>query len=196
MQLVTFSSAWAAWRTIVIARQFSCSVQLYVCFNGPLSFITNSLTLDVRGLGTKRDKGLGILNEIWLYEGVSKSFRTYFLERELQMVHLSATRCSCIAILWVILVSFAAIALCVASQQVFVIVDFVKRLSPETLDTRSYDDTAWPICQFSCRCWVGFWILPTLCFSTWARPQGVFMFSTYFSDFVPIFDISLNYCNS
>jgi hypothetical protein len=37
-------------------------------------------------------------------------------ERELQMVQLSATRCSCIAILGVILVSFAAITLCVASQ--------------------------------------------------------------------------------
>jgi hypothetical protein len=34
-----------------------------------------------------------------VYEGVSKSFRTDRLERELQMVQLSATRCSCIAIL-------------------------------------------------------------------------------------------------
>jgi hypothetical protein len=34
-----------------------------------------------------------------IYEGVSKSFRTGRLERELQMVQLSATRCSCIAIL-------------------------------------------------------------------------------------------------
>jgi hypothetical protein len=50
------------------------------------------------------------------YEGVSKSFRTGRLERELHMVRLSATRCSCSAILWVSLVSFAAISLCVASQ--------------------------------------------------------------------------------
>jgi len=35
------------------------------------------------------------------HEGVSKSFWTGRLERELQMVQLSATRCSCIAILWV-----------------------------------------------------------------------------------------------
>jgi hypothetical protein len=35
------------------------------------------------------------------YEGVSKSFRTGRLEPELQMVQLSATRCSSIAILWV-----------------------------------------------------------------------------------------------
>jgi hypothetical protein len=34
-----------------------------------------------------------------VYEGVSESFRTGRLERELQMVQLSATRCSCIAIL-------------------------------------------------------------------------------------------------
>jgi hypothetical protein len=33
------------------------------------------------------------------YEDVSKTFRTGLLERELQMVELSATRCSCIAIL-------------------------------------------------------------------------------------------------
>jgi len=33
------------------------------------------------------------------YVGVSESFRTYRLERELQMVQLSATMCSCIAIL-------------------------------------------------------------------------------------------------
>jgi hypothetical protein len=33
------------------------------------------------------------------YEGVSKSFRTGRLERELQMIELSATRCSFIAIL-------------------------------------------------------------------------------------------------
>jgi hypothetical protein len=49
------------------------------------------------------------------YDGVSKSFRTCFLERELQMVQLAATSCSCIAILWVSLVSFAAITICVAS---------------------------------------------------------------------------------
>jgi hypothetical protein len=56
------------------------------------------------------------------YEDVSKSFRIGRLERELQMVQLSATGCSCIAILWVSLVSFAAITLCVASQRVFIVV--------------------------------------------------------------------------
>jgi len=57
-----------------------------------------------------------------MYEGISKSFRTGRLSRELQMVQLSATRCSCVAILRAGLVSFAAITLCVASQQVFMVV--------------------------------------------------------------------------
>jgi hypothetical protein len=62
------------------------------------------------------------------------------------MVQLSVTRCICIAILSVSLVSFAAITLCVASQRVFIIVvvvvvvvvvvimDSVQKL----LDTPSY----------------------------------------------------------
>jgi hypothetical protein len=56
------------------------------------------------------------------YKGVSKSFWIGRPERELQMVQLSATRWSCIAILWVIIVSFAAITLCVACQRVFIVV--------------------------------------------------------------------------
>jgi hypothetical protein len=36
---------------------------------------------------------------VLFYAGVSKSFRTGRLERELQMIKLSATRCSCIVIL-------------------------------------------------------------------------------------------------
>jgi hypothetical protein len=50
------------------------------------------------------------------YKGVSKSFQTGCLEQELQMVQLSATKCSCITILWVSLVISATITLCVASQ--------------------------------------------------------------------------------
>jgi hypothetical protein len=57
-----------------------------------------------------------------IYEGVPKIFRTRRLKRELQMVQLFATKCNCIAILWVSLVSFAATTLCVASQRVFIIV--------------------------------------------------------------------------
>jgi hypothetical protein len=40
-----------------------------------------------------------VKNTKYTYEGVFKSFRTGRLERELQMVEFSATRCSCIAIL-------------------------------------------------------------------------------------------------
>jgi uncharacterized membrane protein len=74
-----------------------------------------------------------------LYEGVSKSFRTGRLERELQMVQLSAIKCSCFVILLVSLVSFAVITLCVASQRVFIVVvyfviDSVRKL----LDIPSY----------------------------------------------------------
>jgi hypothetical protein len=74
-----------------------------------------------------------------MYEGVSKSFRTGRLEREMQMVQLSATRCSFVAILWVSLVSFAAITLCVASQWVFIaIVCFVIDSVRKLMDTTSY----------------------------------------------------------
>jgi hypothetical protein len=73
------------------------------------------------------------------YEVLSKTFQTGRLERELQMVQPSATRCSCIAILWVSLVSSASITLCVASQRVFIVaiyffIDWVRKL----LDTPSY----------------------------------------------------------
>jgi hypothetical protein len=72
------------------------------------------------------------------YEGVTKSFRAGRLERELQMLQLSATLCSCIAILWVSLVSSAAIILCVASQRVFIVVYFVIDSVRKLLDTPSY----------------------------------------------------------
>jgi hypothetical protein len=74
------------------------------------------------------------------FEGVTKSFRTGRLEQELQMVQLSATRCSCIAILSVSLASFTAITLCVAFERVFIVVlvyfviDSVRKL----LDTPLY----------------------------------------------------------
>jgi hypothetical protein len=75
-----------------------------------------------------------------LYEGVSKSFGTGHLERQLQMVQLSAIRCSCITVLWVSLKSFAAITFSVASQReipkvsVYFVIDSVRKL----LDTTSY----------------------------------------------------------
>jgi hypothetical protein len=60
------------------------------------------------------------------------------------MVQLSATRCNCIAILWVSLVRFAAITLCVASQRaipevsVYFVIDSVWKI----LDTPSYSTMA------------------------------------------------------
>jgi hypothetical protein len=74
------------------------------------------------------------------YESVTKSFRTGRPEREMQMVKLSATRCSCIAVLWVSLVSFAAITICVASQRVFIVllVYFIIESVRKLLDTPSY----------------------------------------------------------
>jgi hypothetical protein len=73
-----------------------------------------------------------------VYMGVTKSFRTGRLERELQMVQLSAIRCSCIAVLWMSLVSSAAITLCVSSQRVFIVVYFVIDSVRKLLDTSSY----------------------------------------------------------
>jgi hypothetical protein len=55
-------------------------------------------------------------------DGVAKTFGPGHLEQELQMIQLSATRCSSIAILWVSLVSFAAITIYVATQRVFIVV--------------------------------------------------------------------------
>jgi hypothetical protein len=73
------------------------------------------------------------------YEGLSKSFRTGRLELELQMVQLSATRCSCIASLEVSIVSFAAITLCIASQWVVqeVSIYFVIESVRKHMDTSS-----------------------------------------------------------
>jgi len=70
----------------------------------------------------------------WKYESVSKSFPTGRLERKLQTEQLSATRCGCIAIMRVSLVSFAAITLFIASQRVIPKVKriFLYRFGPET----------------------------------------------------------------
>jgi len=76
-----------------------------------------------------------------IYDGVSKSSRTGLLERELRIVQLSDTRYSCIAILWVSLMSFVAIILYVTSQWVsiiIVVVHFVIDSVRELLVTPSY----------------------------------------------------------
>jgi hypothetical protein len=89
-------------------------------------------------------KILKFVNFLSLIRGcVSKRFRTGHLERELQMVQLSATTCSCIAILWISLVSFAAITLCVASQRMFVVVYFVIDSLRKLFVTPSYNKLTW-----------------------------------------------------
>jgi hypothetical protein len=69
------------------------------------------------------------------YEDVTKSFRTGRLERELQIVQLSATRRNCITILWVSLVTFIVITLCCFSTSICCsfFIDSVRKL----LDTLS-----------------------------------------------------------
>jgi hypothetical protein len=67
------------------------------------------------------------------------------------MVQFSTARCSCIAILWVNLVSLTAITLCVASQRliivvgVYFVIDSVRKL----FDTPSY------ITPHECKVWRG-----------------------------------------
>jgi hypothetical protein len=86
-----------------------------------------------------------------LHEGVSKSFWTGCLEWELQMVHLSETRCSCITILCVSLVSSATTTLCVASQWVFIVVSiyFIIGSVWQLLDTPLYS----LLHVLTCHCW-------------------------------------------
>jgi len=68
------------------------------------------------------------------YEGASKGIRTGRLEIELQIVQLSATKCSCTAILWLSLVSCATIALWRRQQRViskvsiYFVIDSVRKL--------------------------------------------------------------------
>jgi hypothetical protein len=58
------------------------------------------------------------------------------------MVELSATRYSCIDILWVSVVSFATITLCVASQRVFIVVYFVIDSVRKLLDIQVYGNVS------------------------------------------------------
>jgi hypothetical protein len=71
-----------------------------------------------------------------MYEGVSKTLRTGRLELQLQMAQLSATSRSCIAILWVSLVSFVAIIIRVAPQRMFIVVSVIDSFR-KLLDTPS-----------------------------------------------------------
>jgi hypothetical protein len=90
-----------------------------------------------------------VKNAFPLYECASKNLRNGRLERELQMIQFSTIGCSSIAILWVSLVSFAAITLCVASQRVFIfVVYFVMHSVRKLLDTPSYAFMAWWLVKY------------------------------------------------
>jgi hypothetical protein len=103
---------------IIIHKQNVYWLNLSLCLGHSNSVMVTSQLSET----SDRKKAVAWISEGNRYEGVSKSFRTGRLERELQMIQLSATRCSCISMLWVSLVSFVAIALCVASQRVFIVV--------------------------------------------------------------------------
>jgi hypothetical protein len=64
-----------------------------------LLYLDTTVFLDFKVLIFDGSTHLRSFPYVGLYEDVSKSFRTGRLEQELQMVQLSATRCSCITIL-------------------------------------------------------------------------------------------------
>jgi hypothetical protein len=70
--------------------------------------------------------------EEYVYVSVFKSFRTSRLARELQMVQLSASRCSYIAILLVSLVNFSAITLVLLLNESSLLISL--STSPETFE--------------------------------------------------------------
>jgi hypothetical protein len=102
----------------------------------PLIFLPNTILWTVQIMNLLDVYSLPLLPAS--YEGVSKTFRTGRPERELQMVQLSATICSCISILWVSLVIFAVITLCIAFQRVFFCCYFVIDSVRKLLDITSY----------------------------------------------------------
>jgi hypothetical protein len=112
---------------ICLILDFTCSKdEEGTCFPVYFYNINNvmSVCYDFHGdiLKVKQFYTLHCIVIVMTYEVVSKSFRTGRLEEELQMIQLSAIRYICIAILWVSLISFAAITLCVVSQRVFIVV--------------------------------------------------------------------------
>jgi hypothetical protein len=80
------------------------STKLGKPMNGWENHMTRGCGLNSTGTGSRPvavscELGSTVMNLTFLYDGVSKSFRTGRLKRELQMVQLSATRCSYITIL-------------------------------------------------------------------------------------------------
>jgi hypothetical protein len=76
---------------------FLVQLSLYESISCTQGKVTSSLSASLHRYMSMVYTAQRIVGNI-TYEGVSKSFRTGLLERELQTVQLSATRCSCITI--------------------------------------------------------------------------------------------------
>jgi hypothetical protein len=141
-QIPSYSLLRCIWKEVTWSNMYSLLAEVTVPMNAfsfkMLSHLQSEQTYALISV-TKRIHCEEMSTSVVIQDCVSKSVRTGRLERELQMVQLSATRCSCIAILWVSLVSFAAITLCVASQRVFIVVSvyFVIDSVRKLLDTPS-----------------------------------------------------------
>jgi hypothetical protein len=119
----------------MLAKQHVTDTYLSQCVMGTLVVLMCSTCIH-----SGEDMLLLILQPVFFYTwNIWGSIQKFpgCLEWELQMVQLSATRCSCITILWVSLVSFATITLCVASEWVFIVVSvyFVTYSVWKLLDT-------------------------------------------------------------
>jgi hypothetical protein len=135
------------------AKLHGCSIKSHNCFHGSIRYFLRPV-----------------------YEGVSKSFRTGRLERELQMVQLSTTRCSFIAILWISLVHFAAITTlcCFSTSNTKGKRIFRYRISPETswytivyfISSRLSHALRW-LQFFKCNGFIIAFIVYPCCWNTW-----------------------------
>jgi hypothetical protein len=132
------------------------------------------------------------------YEGVSKNFWTSRLERELQMVQLSAARCSCIAILWVSLVRFAAITVCVVSQQVFIIVViyFLINSDRKLLGTPTYKCILLPFSHVSFHSMFINWSYKSVAYKLVNGPRVIKLLRSIALGFAMSKDVSYKSCRS
>jgi hypothetical protein len=78
-----------------------CRIKCHSYLHGGLNYTLRAVAMILRYTGQIMTTKTKFYNcrRLSLYEGVTKSFPTGRLKRELQTVQLSATRCSCIAIL-------------------------------------------------------------------------------------------------
>jgi hypothetical protein len=122
------------WRT-VLNTSYKVLQHVTVLFNKHVVWCQMSSVniLNTKNTLTLRMQWFNSISSCFLTcEGVSKSFWTDWLPGA--RTANGTALCSCIAILWVSLVSFAAITLCVASR-VFIVVYFVVDSVRKLLDT-------------------------------------------------------------